>query len=100
MSEPLLRISGLDAFYGEAQALRGIDLSVAEGEVVTLVGRNGAGKTTLTKVLAGEGQAAAGSVTHLPIATVDDPLVAIEAARGAGRRVSCQIGIEPPLEPD
>ena len=39
----MLEITGLQAFYGEAQALHGVDLTVSEGEVVTLVGRNGAG---------------------------------------------------------
>ena len=48
-----LEIKGLDAYYGEAQALRGVDLTVAEGEVVTLVGRNGAGKTTLLRSVMG-----------------------------------------------
>ncbi len=49
----MLEIKGLDAFYGEAQALRGVNLTVAEGEVVTLVGRNGAGKTTLLRSVMG-----------------------------------------------
>jgi branched-chain amino acid transport system ATP-binding protein len=49
----MLRVSGVDAWYGEAQALRGVDLEVGAGEVVTLVGRNGAGKTTLLRCLMG-----------------------------------------------
>jgi branched-chain amino acid transport system ATP-binding protein len=49
----MLQVSGIDAWYGEAQALRGVDLEVAAGEVVTLVGRNGAGKTTLLRCLMG-----------------------------------------------
>ncbi|WP_109470998.1 ABC transporter ATP-binding protein [Ornithinimicrobium cavernae] len=49
----MLEIRGLQAFYGEAQALHGIDLTVREGEVVTLVGRNGAGKTTLLRSIIG-----------------------------------------------
>lgn len=49
----MLEITGLDAFYGDAQALRGIDLHVGQGEVVTLVGRNGAGKTTLLRSIMG-----------------------------------------------
>ncbi|MES1924474.1 ABC transporter ATP-binding protein [Salinisphaera sp. T31B1] len=48
MSE-LLRIENLNAWYGESHILHGIDLSVARGEVVTLLGRNGAGRTTALK---------------------------------------------------
>lgn len=59
---PLLEIKGLDAFHGEAQALRGVDLSVAEGEVVTLVGRNGAGKTTLLRSVMGLHRQVSGEV--------------------------------------
>src|SRR3954471_2318465 len=49
----MLRIDGLSAWYGEAQALRDVDLEVADGEIVTLVGRNGAGKTTLLRCVMG-----------------------------------------------
>ncbi len=42
----LLDVSGIETFYGASQALFGVDLSVAEGEVVALMGRNGMGKTT------------------------------------------------------
>ena len=49
----MLEVSGLNAWYGEAQALRDVDIEVREGEVVTLVGRNGAGKTTLLRALMG-----------------------------------------------
>ncbi|MQA24734.1 MAG: ATP-binding cassette domain-containing protein [Micromonosporaceae bacterium] len=49
----MLRIESLSAGYGEAQVLRDVSLHVAEGEVVTLVGRNGAGKSTLLRCLMG-----------------------------------------------
>ena len=47
----MLEITGLQAFYGDAQALHGVDVTVGQGEVVTLVGRNGAGKTTLVNLV-------------------------------------------------
>ena len=55
MAEPTdrLEVRGLSAWYGEAQALRDVDLTVGHGEVVTLVGRNGAGKTTLLRSVMG-----------------------------------------------
>jgi branched-chain amino acid transport system ATP-binding protein len=53
MAEPLLQLSGVHASYGEAEVLRGIDLQVAEGEVVVLLGANGAGKTTTLRSICG-----------------------------------------------
>jgi branched-chain amino acid transport system ATP-binding protein len=49
----LLEISGLQAFYGDFQALFGIDLRVEEGETVAIIGANGAGKTTLMRAITG-----------------------------------------------
>ena len=49
----MLEVKGLNAWYGESHILHGIDLDVAEGEVVTLLGRNGAGKTTTLKSIMG-----------------------------------------------
>jgi branched-chain amino acid transport system ATP-binding protein len=49
----MLRVEGLSAWYGAAQALREVALEVRAGEVVTIVGRNGAGKTTLLRCLMG-----------------------------------------------
>ena len=53
MPEPLLDVRALDAFYGDFQALFGVALSVAPGEVVAVIGANGAGKSTLLKCIAG-----------------------------------------------
>jgi branched-chain amino acid transport system ATP-binding protein len=53
MPSAALEIQGLSARYGEAHALREVTLNVAEGELVTLVGRNGAGKTTLLRCVMG-----------------------------------------------
>ena len=49
----LLSTQALEAFYGDAQALFGIDFSLAEGELVAVIGANGAGKSTLLKCLTG-----------------------------------------------
>ncbi len=49
----MLEVEDLSAWYGEAQALRGVALSLGRGEVITLIGRNGAGKTTTLRCLMG-----------------------------------------------
>jgi branched-chain amino acid transport system ATP-binding protein len=49
----VLEVKALSAFYGEAQALRAVDLRIDDGEIVSVVGPNGAGKTTLVNALAG-----------------------------------------------
>jgi branched-chain amino acid transport system ATP-binding protein len=53
MPDPMLAVSGLNAWYGESHILHGVDFEVREGEVVTLLGRNGAGKTTTMKSIMG-----------------------------------------------
>jgi len=61
---PLLRLSGVTAFYGAIQALRGVDLDVNEGEIVTLIGANGAGKSTLMMTICGQPQARDGAIVY------------------------------------
>ena len=53
MGEPLLSLNGLKAGYGDFQALFGIDLELAQGEVLALIGANGAGKTTMLRAITG-----------------------------------------------
>ena len=53
MKAELLRVAGLHAFYGESHILHGLDFTVHEAEVVTLLGRNGAGRTTTFRALLG-----------------------------------------------
>ncbi|HYM44449.1 MAG TPA: ABC transporter ATP-binding protein [Steroidobacteraceae bacterium] len=53
MAEEVLRVAGLNAYYGESHVLHGVDCHVQRGEVVTLLGRNGAGRTTTLKALLG-----------------------------------------------
>ncbi len=60
---PTLRVTGLRAGYGGTEILRGIDLAVAPGEIVALLGSKGVGKTTFNKVLSGVVAARAGSIT-------------------------------------
>lgn len=60
--KPLLSIQGLKAFYGQIIALKGIDLTIHEGEIVTLIGANGAGKSTLMMTIFGEPRAREGQI--------------------------------------
>ena len=53
MPEPILSIRGMDAHYGDFQALYGVDMTLAEGEVIAIIGANGAGKTTLMRSISG-----------------------------------------------
>jgi branched-chain amino acid transport system ATP-binding protein len=62
MSAPLLSIRGVDAYYGNIQALREVTLDVQQGEIVTLIGANGAGKTTLMMTICGSPQARRGQI--------------------------------------
>ena len=65
LSEPLLEVQGLNGWYGAAQILRDIALSVGPGEVVALMGRNGAGKSTTLKALIGMLTKRKGAVSFL-----------------------------------
>jgi len=58
----LLDIAGVHTFYGHIEALRGVNMTVAEGEIVTLIGSNGAGKSTLLMTVCGTPQARNGSI--------------------------------------
>jgi len=73
VTEPLLAIRGVKTYYGRIVALRGVDLDVHEGEIVTLIGANGAGKSTLMMTIFGNPRAREGriafagrDITHLP----------------------------------
>ncbi|MBN9510296.1 MAG: ABC transporter ATP-binding protein [Alphaproteobacteria bacterium] len=64
MAEPMLQVRDLHAWYGESHILHGIDFDVAEGEVVTLLGRNGAGKTTTLRSIMGLVSRRTGSIRY------------------------------------
>ena len=54
MSESMLRVSNLHAYYGKSHVLQGVDLSVGQGEIVSLLGRNGVGRSTTVKTIMGQ----------------------------------------------
>ncbi len=58
----MLRVSGVHTFYGQIEALKGIDLEVQQGEIVTLIGANGAGKSTLLMTICGTPRARHGGI--------------------------------------
>lgn len=64
MSDALLKIEGLEVSYGAIVALRGIDLEVREGEIVTLIGANGAGKSTTMNTVMGLIRPKNGKITY------------------------------------
>ncbi|KPK07998.1 MAG: ABC transporter ATP-binding protein [Betaproteobacteria bacterium SG8_39] len=61
----MLRVEGLHAGYGHIEALHGVDIDVAEGEIVTLIGANGAGKSTLLMSICGNPRASRGRIEFL-----------------------------------
>ncbi len=60
----LLELAGVSTFYGAVQALKNVDLTVDEGEIVTLIGANGAGKSTLMMTICGQPRARAGLIRY------------------------------------
>jgi branched-chain amino acid transport system ATP-binding protein len=70
MAPEVLRIANLEAWYGESHILHGVELTVREGEVVTLLGRNGAGRTTTLRAIMGMVGERAGSVVINGVETV------------------------------
>ncbi len=73
MPREVLKITALEAWYGESHILHGVDLTVQEGEVVTLLGRNGAGRTTTLRAIMGLVGTRTGSVEIDGVETVRLP---------------------------
>ena len=69
----MLKVQGLNAWYGESHILHGVDFEIAEGEVVTLLGRNGAGKTTTLKSIMGMVGRRSGSIRFKNVETIGFP---------------------------
>ncbi len=63
MSATLLRVSGVKSYYGSIMALKGVDIEIAEGEIVSLIGANGAGKSTLMMTICGNPRAREGTIS-------------------------------------
>ena len=87
----MLKIQNLQVAYGGIQALRGIDMEVPDGKIVTLIGANGAGKSTTLRTISGLVKAKSGSITYNNEQLLGKPINAILAAGIAqvpeGRRV-------------
>ena len=64
MGNPLLKVEPVETYYGKIIALRGVDVEVFQGEIVTLIGANGAGKSTLMMTICGNPQARSGRVVY------------------------------------
>jgi branched-chain amino acid transport system ATP-binding protein len=98
MPEPLLTVRGLDAFYGDFQALFGVSLAVGPGEVVAVIGANGAGKSTLLKCIAGAMRSRRDAIMFAGEPIGDAPAHAV-VARGIalvpeGRRLFSSLSVE------
>jgi branched-chain amino acid transport system ATP-binding protein len=62
--KPMLQVRGVKTYYGNIIALKGVDIDVNEGEIVTLIGANGAGKSTLMMTIFGNPRAREGTITY------------------------------------
>jgi branched-chain amino acid transport system ATP-binding protein len=62
--EPMLSVRGVETYYGKIVALRGVDVDVHQGEIVTLIGANGAGKSTLMMTICGSPRATRGTIIY------------------------------------
>ncbi|MBV8033781.1 ABC transporter ATP-binding protein [Roseateles sp.] len=102
MNEPLLSVRGLAVNYGHVEAVRGIDLDLAAGEITTLVGANGAGKSTTLMALSGLVKKAAGRVLFdgrdisgaAPHRIVGDGLVQVAEGRATLTTLSVRENLE------
>jgi branched-chain amino acid transport system ATP-binding protein len=98
MTASLLQVSGLESGYGEVQVLWGVDLDVAAGEIVCVIGSNGAGKTSLLRTISGLVAVKAGKITiagqDFTGATPAQVLVAGVAHVPEGRRLFSAMSVE------
>ena len=91
MADPLLEIRGLRAGYGATEILRGVDLTVGQGEIVAVLGSNGAGKSTLNRTISGVVRAWDGTI-HFQNTAIERERPSVIVGRGLvqvpeGRRI-------------
>ncbi len=102
ISKSLLQVRNLKVAYGGIQALKGINLDVAPGELVALIGSNGAGKTTTLKALAGLLQPSAGEIhyrgislqNHAAHQLIQEGLVLVPEGRGVFARLTVEENLQ------
>ena len=98
----MLKISNVETFYGKIQALRGVNININEGEIVSLIGSNGAGKSTLLMTISGINKAKVGEIIfegkniekHEPHDIVDLGI----AQAPEGRRIFSRLTVEENLK--
>lgn len=98
MAERMLEVQGLEVAYGPVEAVRGIDLELNNGEIVTLIGANGAGKTSTLQAMVGLERARAGRIVFLGQEVTREPAHKL-TARGIalvpeGRHVFPRLNVE------
>jgi branched-chain amino acid transport system ATP-binding protein len=90
-NQPLLKVEGVETYYGNIRALNGVDVAVHEGEIVALIGANGAGKSTLMMTIFGNPRARKGTITFAGTDITELPTHEIARLRIAqspeGRRI-------------
>lgn len=79
MKTPLLQVTDLRAGYGKIEAVKGVSLTINDGEIVTVLGANGAGKSTLLKVLAGGMKPTAGTIEYMGKPRAGKPYQIVES---------------------
>jgi branched-chain amino acid transport system ATP-binding protein len=98
----MLKVNGIDVFYGNIHALKGVSLEINEGEIVTLIGANGAGKSTLLKTLSGLLKPKTGSIEYLENSIsgkAPQSIVKVGISHvPEGRRVFANMSVEENLE--
>ena len=99
---PMLKLENLDVYYGAIHALRGVSVTVNEGEIVTLIGANGAGKSTLLRTASGMVRPKGGSVTFLG-ENITKTAIGTIVSRGLvhcpeGRRIFANMTVKENLE--